>query len=171
MFTYYSPKIRKITNLFKHTDTDIAFSNTNTLHQLTKPKIINETTEHDKSGVYKLTCNTCHKSYIGQTSRSLKLRFQEHARYIKHNGPQSAYALHILNCRHEYCTISDTMSLSKHVNKPSLFLPYEQMYIQSFCHNNQHQNEQNPMFHLLHNRYHTSHPTSLCNQYFHFNPA
>jgi len=31
-FTYYSPQIRKITNLFKHTNIGIALGNTNTLH-------------------------------------------------------------------------------------------------------------------------------------------
>jgi len=53
-FTYYSPKVRKISNLLKHTDIGVAFSNTNTLHQLIEPKIINQTTERDKSGVYEL---------------------------------------------------------------------------------------------------------------------
>jgi hypothetical protein len=37
-FTYYNPTIREVTNLFKHTDLGIAFRNTNTLYQLTKPK-------------------------------------------------------------------------------------------------------------------------------------
>jgi len=123
-----------------------------------------QTSDHQKSGVYKLTRNTCHRSHIGQPSRNLKLRYQEHARYIKHNKPRSAYALRILNCRHEYGTISDTTTLLKHTNKLSLLLPYVQMYIKLFHHNNQLipeqcPNEQNPMFQLLHNRYHTSHPT------------
>ena len=65
-----------------------------------------------------------HKSYVGQTSRYLKTRFQEHTRYIKNNDPRSSYALHILNCRYEYGNINDTMTLLKHVNKPSLLLPY-----------------------------------------------
>jgi hypothetical protein len=110
-FIYYSPKIRKSTNVFKHTNIGIAFKNTSTLQQLTKLKTINQTPEHDKSGIYKLTCNTCHRSHIGQTSRSLKLGFQEHTRYIKHNDTQSVYALHVLNNKHEYGPISDTMSL------------------------------------------------------------
>jgi hypothetical protein len=67
-FTYYSPKIRKITNLLKNTNVRIAFKNTNTLQQSTKPKTNNRTPEHDKSGIYKLSCNTCHRSYIGQTN-------------------------------------------------------------------------------------------------------
>ena len=74
----------------------------------------NQTPEHEKSGVCKLTCNTCHRSYIGQRSRNLKLRFQEHTRYIKHNEPQSAYALLILNCRHEYGSISDSVTIETH---------------------------------------------------------
>jgi len=105
----------------------IAFRNIISLHQLTKPEMQNQTPEHYKNGVYKLTSNTCHRSYIGQKSRSLKFRFQERTRYIKHNEPQSAYALHILNGRHEYDTISDTMSLLQHINKPSLLLPYEEI--------------------------------------------
>ena len=26
---------------------------------------------HEKSGIYKITCKTCHKEYVGQTSRNL----------------------------------------------------------------------------------------------------
>jgi len=37
-FTYYSSKIWKITNLFKHTNIKIAFQSTNTLQQLTEPR-------------------------------------------------------------------------------------------------------------------------------------
>jgi len=83
----------------------------------------------------------------------------------------SAYALLILNCKHEYGTITD------HVNKPPLLLSYEQMYIQLFYPNNQfipeqHPNEQNPMFQQLHNRHHhMSHPTWHLNQHLHLNPA
>jgi hypothetical protein len=71
-FTYYSPTIRKITNLFKHTNIGIAFKSTNTLQQLTKPKQVSNTQELDKSGIYKRKCNTCQMSYIGQTSRSIR---------------------------------------------------------------------------------------------------
>jgi hypothetical protein len=124
-----------------------------------------------KAEFINLTSNTCHRSYIRQTSNNLKLRFQEHTWYTKHNELQSAYTLHILNCKHEYGTISDTMSLLKQTDKPSPLLLYEQMYIQLFYHNNQlipeqHPNEQNPMFQLFHNWYHMSHPTWHLNQYF-----
>jgi hypothetical protein len=63
-------KIRKITDLFKNTNIGIALRTTTTLYQLMKPITTDQTPEHEKSGVYKLTCNTCQRSYIGQTSRN-----------------------------------------------------------------------------------------------------
>jgi len=86
-FTYYNPKIRKITNLFKHTDLGISFKNINNPQHLTKPKIDSNIQEQDKSRIVELTCNTCHMSYIQQMSHSLKQRYQDHIRNIKHNEP------------------------------------------------------------------------------------
>jgi hypothetical protein len=43
-----------------------------------KPNTTNNTPYYNRSGIYKLTCNTYKLAYVGQTSRSLKLRFQEH---------------------------------------------------------------------------------------------
>jgi hypothetical protein len=119
------------------------------MHQLITPTTQIHTPDHEKSGIYKITCNTCQKAYVGKTSRKFKSRFREHIRYIKNNVPRSACALHILNCRHEYGNINYTMTLLKQINKLTLLLPYEQMYIQSFHHNNelipeQHPNEHNP---------------------------
>jgi len=54
---------------------------------------------------------TYHKAYVGQTKGNLNLRFREHVRYIKNNDPRSAYALHIIKCRHEYGNINDRMTL------------------------------------------------------------
>ena len=71
------------------------------------------TPPQNKPDIYQLKCNTCNLSYIGQTSRNLKTRYNEHVRYIKNNNPQSAYAHHILNNRHEFGTIESTMTLLK----------------------------------------------------------
>jgi hypothetical protein len=38
VFTYHSPRIRNLTNFFKHTGTGIAFRSTNRTQELTKPK-------------------------------------------------------------------------------------------------------------------------------------
>jgi len=67
--------------------------------------------------------------YVGQTSRTLKLRYQEHTRYIKNNDPKSAYALHILHNRHKYGPIYKTMTLLKPLSNTSLLTPNEQYYI------------------------------------------
>jgi hypothetical protein len=92
-FTYTSPQIRKVTNVFKHTNIRITFTCNNTLARLSKPT---SNTPYDKGGIYSLSCITCNNEYVGQTSRSLKLRYKEHVCYIKYNNLQSAYALHIL---------------------------------------------------------------------------
>ena len=106
------------------------------------------------SRIYKLTCNTCKMSHIGQTGRYLNQRYREHIRYIRNNDPQSAYAQHILQNLHEYGSITDTMSLLKPIHKTSMLIPYEQLFFfQTFHHNGnliteQSTGEQNPLFQL-----------------------
>ena len=112
-FTYYSSLIRAITNLFKHTNVRIAFMSTNTIHDLTKPKMNINILELKKCGIYKLTCNTCKLSCIGHMSCNLKQRYQEHIKHKKQNDPQSAYALHILNNNHQYGPINTNHVPSK----------------------------------------------------------
>jgi hypothetical protein len=85
-FTYHNPNIRKITNMFKQTNVNIAFRNVNTIRQCVKPNTA-KTHNYNNSGVYKLTCRSCNKSYIGQTSRNLAQRYREHTRYIRNNDP------------------------------------------------------------------------------------
>jgi hypothetical protein len=148
----------------------ISFKNTNTLQQLTKPKIDCNVLEKDKSGIYEFLCSTCHTLYIGQVSCSLKQRYQEHIRYTKHNEPQLAYALHILNNKHKYGPINITMTLIKHDDMTTLLLPYEQLYIQSYHHHTQlipeqHIGKHNPMYQLIYNLHNTSHPARLSDQY------
>ena len=80
-FTYHSPLIHKVANLFKNTNLHIAFRTNNTIfshlyHQSPHNKL-------NTSGIYRLQCKTCKKSYVGQTGRSLAVRHREHIRYIK----------------------------------------------------------------------------------------
>jgi len=130
-FTYIYPQIRKVTNILRNSNIRRAYKCRNTIANLIKPPRDHHTPPHSKLGIYQLTCNTCNLSYVGQTSRSLSIRFQEHIRYIRYNNPQSAYTLHILQNQHEYTQINSTMTLLKPLNNPSLLLPYEQYYIQS----------------------------------------
>jgi AICAR transformylase/IMP cyclohydrolase PurH len=68
-FTYTGNYIRKITKLFKHTNLKIAFKATSTIEKLLKEK--QGTNSHEQSGIYKITCQSCHKVYIGQMGRNL----------------------------------------------------------------------------------------------------
>jgi hypothetical protein len=124
------PKNKKNHQLTQTHKYGMSFRNTDTLQQPTKPKIDN-IQEQDKSRIYEFTCKTCLLSYIGQMSRSLKQSCQEHTRHIKHNKPQLAYVLHILNIKDKYAPINNTMTLLKHIDKTTLLLSYEQLYNQS----------------------------------------
>jgi hypothetical protein len=130
-FTYHSPKIRKVTSLFKHTNTKIAYRTSNTIAQRTRTANSKPTHDFEKSGIYKLECRTCHKVYVGQTSGTNKIRCREHMRYIRNNDPQSAYATHILETGHEYGNMADILSMLRPVSRTTLLLPYEQLYIQN----------------------------------------
>jgi len=158
-FTFHNPIIRRITNLFRNTNIRIAYRSTNTitqrLGQHRRHDNDNTTPNHDynKSGIYQLKCNTCHKAYIGQTSRNITQRYKEHIRYIKNNEPKSAYAEHILQNRHEYGHLTDTMTLLRAVNRTHKLLPYEQLYIQKYHHKDilipeQQFFDNNPLLHL-----------------------
>jgi hypothetical protein len=90
---------------------------------------------------------------LGQASRNLKQRYQEHITYIRNNNPQSAFAQHILNNQHEYGTIGDIMKLLKPTKHASMLFPYESFFIQSHHQQEQLISEQypgelNPLFHL-----------------------
>ena len=69
-----------------------------------------------RAGVLILLSSVMVSLMLPYSCRNPKSRYQEHIRYIKNNDPRSAYALHILNNRHEYGNINDTMTLLKHFN-------------------------------------------------------
>jgi len=150
-FTYISPQIQKITSLFRNTNVKIAFRCWNTIGNQIKPPKDNDTSAHNKCGIYQLTCNACKLAYVGQTSHSLKIQFQEHIRYIRSNNPQSAFALHILQNQHKYSHMNNIMTLLKPLNSPNMLIPYEQYYIQAFYREGklipkQYPGETNPLF-------------------------
>jgi hypothetical protein len=68
-FTYFSPLVGGVTNLFKQTRLKIAFRATNTTQQLSGKQ-----TYIDPSGIYKLKCSTCNKVYVGQSDRTISVR-------------------------------------------------------------------------------------------------
>ena len=149
-FTYSSPIIRRITNLFKHSNLNIAFRANNTIQQQLSEKRANK----NPSGIYKLKCNTCNNVYVGQSGTSINVRHKEHIRYIRTNNPLFAYALHILQNRHEYGTIADILQLLKTCQKGTRMNCWEALYMQVFHQHKELITEQqvsdtNPLYELV----------------------
>jgi hypothetical protein len=82
-FTYTGNYIRKITKLFKDTNLKIAFKTTSTRNNFLTNK--QKTNMYVQSGIYKINCQSCYKVYIGQTGRTIKIRYKEHLKNIKNN--------------------------------------------------------------------------------------
>jgi hypothetical protein len=99
-FTYIGKETRTITKLVKNTNIIIAYKTKNTIQNHLLPKIPN-IDKYNKSGIYKMKCNICQLSYIGQTGRNFKTRYKEHIRSIRTNNPNTKYAQHILDTQHE----------------------------------------------------------------------
>jgi hypothetical protein len=134
--------VHKITNLFKNTNINITFRTTNTIYHQLQHRPNREPSE--LSGIYKLQYMTCNKSYVGQSGRTIAIRYKEHIRYIRTNSPSSAYAHHILNHQHEYGTLDSTLHLLKPCGKGYLMSCWESFYIQQLQHLNLLIDEQQP---------------------------
>jgi len=52
--------------------------------------------KYKQSGVYKLTCPDCNKTYVGQTGRNFLARFNEHKAAFKTNSHTSNFAKHLI---------------------------------------------------------------------------
>jgi hypothetical protein len=152
-FSYHSPLIQKITNLFKHTNLNTALHTTNAIHQQLNDKIVKTST--NSSGIHELKCNICNNSYSGQSVRSIATRYKEHTQYIRTNNLISAYTLHILNNRHEYGIAEETLELLKPCNKGTKMNCWEALYMHAFYQRNmlieeQKVNDINLLYELAH---------------------
>jgi hypothetical protein len=85
--TYFGPYIRSISNLFKQANLQVTYKTTNRIAKLLRTQPRHNKNDYENSGIYSLTCATCHLTYIEQTGRNLKTRYSEHARYIRSNNP------------------------------------------------------------------------------------
>ena len=128
-FTHFSPAVRMITNIFKKSNIGIAFRTTNTIF---KQLFLEGCTNQDPSSIYKIKCNTCNKAYVGQTGRAISVRYIEHIRYIRTNNPQSAYATHILQNRHEFGPQNETLQSIKACTKRMRMNCCQSMFIKNF---------------------------------------
>jgi hypothetical protein len=103
-----------ITNIFRHTDIQIAFRANNTIQHLLTWRKPNPN-QFSSSGVYRLTCPECNTAYVRQTRKCFSLRYNEH-KYTFYNSPSSSFAQH-LDEAHPFGPIHDIMKILHHRKK------------------------------------------------------
>lgn len=77
--------------------------------------------------VYKISCNDCNATYIGQTKRQLKTRVQEHKRDIKSNTSPSVTSRHCSEFNHNFDwgrveIMDEERSYSKRLTSEMIFI-------------------------------------------------
>jgi hypothetical protein len=150
-FTYHSPIIRMVTNLFNYTEIRTAFKATNTIYQ----QLAEKTQNRNPGGIYEVKCKICNKKYVGQSGRPITTRHKEHIRYIRSNNTTSAYAAHILNNRHKYGTVENTLKLIHPCRKGQKMNNWENLYNQMYRQldrliTEQQVNDPNPLYEFAH---------------------
>ena len=90
-----------ISSYLKKLDFKVAFRTNNTLGKLIKNNKT-KTNKLEKSGVYKLNCNDCPKTYIGQTGRCFRKRLKEHYSSFINNKLDSNYGIHLQESQHNF---------------------------------------------------------------------
>lgn len=82
----------------------------------------------EMSGIYKINCNDCNMSYIGQTRRSVKIRYSEHEAHTRlGHSSKSAVAEHMLSNQHKFNI--ENVKLLKSVPNPYHLDAWESLYI------------------------------------------
>ena len=88
---------------FNKNDIRVSFRSRNKLNKYIKVQkdICPHTSKNNV--VYKISCNNCDASYVGQTSRKLKTRITEHRNHIRHNtSVRSVVTEHRRQLDHEF---------------------------------------------------------------------
>lgn len=108
----------KIANLFRRTDIRISYYTNNKLKDKAIHSIKNNSNPYNRSGIYRLNCNSCSKIYIGQTGRNFNIRFREHmdALRLKHLN-KSTFAQHIAEEEHQVTDIVNNLQILHLANK------------------------------------------------------
>jgi len=146
-FTYIGKETTYIPNLFRRTDINVAFRTNNTNYNGLSPT--HHTTdkyEYTQSGVYKLTCPDCNKTYVGQTGRSFPARYKENKRAFRHNSHTLKFAQHMNEYAHSFGTIHDTMQILQYHKKSTHLNTIERYYIHSEFAANNHLNDSQNIF-------------------------
>jgi hypothetical protein len=80
--------------------------------------------------------------YIGQTERTLNIRYKEHIGSVKYNREESGYATHILNNAHCYGKTGDVMEKIDYAKTGRTMTIEENFYIYLYKRHNKLTDEQ-----------------------------
>jgi hypothetical protein len=108
----------------------IASKTNNTIGNILKERTT--ANKYEQTGIYKLTSAECKTVYIGQTGRTLKIRYKEHIRSIMYNRDDSGFATHILNNAHCYGKMEDIVEKIDHAKKGRLMNIKEKVHIHMY---------------------------------------
>jgi hypothetical protein len=85
-----------------------------------------------------LSCLDCHKRYVGQTGRSFRTRFKEHAQDYRLGNQKTNFAKHLIDNHHTWQPIEDSMSVLHISNIGCMMNTIERYYIyKETSHHNQ----------------------------------
>ena len=90
-------------NRFNNNDIRVSFRSPNKLKKYIKvhKDVYPQTSKNNV--VYKISCNDCDATYVGQTGRKLKTRIAEHRNHIRHNtSARSVITEHRRQLDHEF---------------------------------------------------------------------
>lgn len=88
-----------------------------TLRHTPRTQNTQEADKFSKAWIYELRCKDCPLQYIGYTGPTFPTRFKGHIRAIQNNQDTSRYTQHILNTRHSFITIDDTVEIIETAKK------------------------------------------------------
>lgn len=101
IMSYIPHTSEKLRTLFSKQNIKTAFRTDNNLSKFIKNNK-SRISKPNKSGVYKLSCGSCDKIYIGRTFRNFKTRISEHKRSYIQKKLDSQYAGHLLTENHQF---------------------------------------------------------------------
>jgi len=99
----YIPRHMEKFRRFNKNDIRVSFHSPNKMGKYIK--VQKDICPHtSKSNVlYKISCNNCDASYVGQTGRQLKIRITEYRNHIRHKtSVRSVITEHKLQCNHDF---------------------------------------------------------------------
>lgn len=100
----YVPSISERFNIItKHLDVRLSYFNLNKLHRFIKVHKDPVPKSACSNVVYKIECENCDASYVGQTSRQLHTRIKKHRNHIRQNTSyHSVITDHRLHFNHDF---------------------------------------------------------------------